>query len=242
MKKQVNYFVAMILCATALFVHPAAASSHIIARFTPGETAKTIEVQLANLQKKRTQVAIQDVHGKLWFSEYIDAEDGYTKKLNLTGMPDGAYLCFVQNKSDRHTRAFRLTQTTLTFFEPSGPSNSGAGVLVHTGGSRPCIARIAAAADPVIRLQLANLDQQDALIRLVALGDGIAFEQKVTGEYGYAKQLNLKGMPPGRYFLYIKIGDASLIQYIRFEPDGLQLEEIQRLEQSERGALATTKN
>jgi hypothetical protein len=242
MQKQGNLFVAMILCAAALFARPAAASSPMIARFTPAESAKTIDVQLANLQQQRTHVAIQDVQGKLWFSEYVDREDGYAKKLSLTGMPDGAYICFVQNKSGRFTQAFRLDAAALVFFEPSDASNSEAGILVHTGGVRPGIVRISAGGDQLIRLQLANVGQQNVLIRLNALGDGLAFEQKITGEKAYAQNLHLQGMATGDYFLYLKIGEASLIQHVRLSSTGLQLEEIERLDHSGQASMAATKD
>lgn len=242
MQKQGNLLVAMILCAAALFARPAAAASPMIARFTPAESAKTIDVQLANLQKQRTHVAIQDMQGKLWFSEYIDREDGYAKKLSLSGMPEGAYVCFVQNKSDRFTQAFRLDAAALVFFEPSDARNSGAGMLVHTGGSRPCIVRIGTGSDQLIRLQMANVGQQNVLIRLNALGDGLAFEQKITGEQAYAQNLNLQGMAAGDYFLYLKIGEASLIQYVRLSSAGLQLEGIERLDGPGQASMAATKD
>lgn len=231
MKNLMHLTSALLLTMATWFTAAATTTPPMIIRISQGEPAKSIDVQLANLQRQRTQIAIQDVNGKLWYSEFCEKEDGYAKRLNLDGMPEGQYVCFVKNRRGHSTRAFRLNANDLSFFETPGSSNLGDNHRVYTGAARASIVRIGADETNVIHLQLANLQQQNALIRLNALGEGVAFEQKVQGQSGYAQKINLTGMIPGAYFLYLKAGNAAMIQHFNLDAEGIELGKLEQLDQ-----------
>ena len=242
MKNLMHLTTALLLSMTTWFAAAATTTPQMIIRISQGKPAKSIDIQLANLQRQRTQIAIQDVNGKLWYSEFCEKEDGYAKRLNLDGIPEGQYVCFVKNRRGHSTQAFRLNANGLSFFETPGSSNAGEAHRVYTGAARPSIVRIGADETNAIHLQLANLQQQNVLIRLNALGEGVAFEQKVQGERGYAQKINLTGMVPGAYFLYLKAGNAALIQHLNLSAEGIQFGKLEQLDQSGQTPPALVKN
>ena len=230
MNRSLKNFVAFTLLLSALTVTAEPAPSMIV-RISKGDDAKSIALQLANLQKYRTQIAVQDLAGKLWYSEYVEREDGFAQKLDLSALPDGAYICFVKNRAGEYTRSFSLRGTALVFFENGSKCNSGAAVFVHTGKERPAMARIAAVSD-AIRLQLNNLMKSDVLIQLHVPGVGVAFQEQVSGENGYAKMIRLGGMDKGNYLLYLKIGNTMLMQHLELTKEGVQMGALEHLDQA----------
>lgn len=233
---------ALLLTLSTWLAAAATPAPKMIVRIAPGESVRSIDVQLANLQQQRTQIAIQDVNGKLWYSEFCEKEDGYAKRLNLGGMPEGHYICFVKNRRGQSAQAFRLSAGGLSFFEKPAASNVGPDLRVYTGAARPCLVRIGNDGARSLQLQLANLQQQNLRVRLNALGEGVAFEQKIQGESGYAQKIDLNDMPAGTYFLYVKVGNADLIQHLGLGTDGIELGPLEILDQSGQTRPAMVKN
>lgn len=231
MKNQINVLVAAVLLITALFTAAATAENPMIVRIDKGEAARTLTVQLANLQQQYTALVVQDITGKYWYSESIWNEEGYAKLLNLNGMPNGYYLCYVKNRSGLYTQSFRLDETDLVLFEHPESENSGAAFTFQTGSERPSIVRIKAGEGSQVRLQLANLQEQPTLVQLNTLGESIAYRQSIRGEQAFAQNINLGGMASGAYFLYVSVGQASLVQFIELSPSGVQLGALDLLEQ-----------
>ena len=232
MKKHLKVLITMALTIAALIVATAATENPEIIRITKGEAAKTIDIRLANLQQQITSVVLQDMDGKCWYSESIWNEDGYSKRLDLNGMPNGHYLCYVKNRGVFFTQSFRLDAMDLVFYEPARAGNPGTAFAVQTGSERPVVVRITNEATNTVRLQLANLQEQPTSVRLNILGEGIAYQQSVTGEQAFVKNINLSGMAAGAYFLYLNVGNASVIQFIECSPAGLRLGALQRLEKT----------
>ncbi len=243
MKKQINVLIATALTIAFPIVATALAGNPEIVLINKGEAAKTIDIQLANLQKQATEVVLQDLDGKYWYSEQILKQDGYFKRLNLNGIPNGHYICYVKNRNVLRTQSFCLNETGLEFYESTGAGNLVKSFTVRTGGKRPVIMWITCEGAGTICLQLANLQEQTALIRLHALGDGIAFQQSVSGEQGVAKNIHLDGMYDGAYFLHLKVGNASVIQFFEYSPAaGVHFGARERLEQAPAKAVALAKN
>lgn len=233
MKKQVNVPIATALTIAFLIVATALAGNPEIVRINKGEAAKTIDIQLANLQKLTTEVVLQDLDGKYWYSEQIWKQDGYYKRLNLNGMPNGHYICYVKNRNVLHTQSFCLNETDLEFYESTGTGNLVKAFTVRTGDKRPVVVWITSEDAGTICLQLANLQEQETLIRLNVLGDGIAFQQRVSREQAVAENIHLEGMYSGVYFLHLKIGNASVIQFFEYSPAaGVHFDARESLEQS----------
>ncbi len=209
------------------------ADNHPIMRIEKSHLSQSIEVQLANLQQQTTRIALQDLEGTVWFSESVSKQNGYSKKLDLNGMPEGRYLCLVQHPEGRQARAFRLHQGEVQFFEQLEAGNFGTPLLVHTGSARPCIVRMSTDGPKALRVQLTNLQQQDARIRISSVGGGAVFHTKISGEAGYAQNINLEGLEPGTYILDLKMHKTQLIRYIQVTANTIQLEQQQeRLELS----------
>lgn len=232
MKKHLKVLVAMALTITALIVATAATKNPEIIRISKGEAAKTIDIRLANLRQQITSVVLQDMDGKCWYSERIWNEDGYSKRLDLNGMPNGHYLCYVKNRGVFFTQSFRLDDMDLVLYEPGRAGNPGTSFAVQTGSERPVVVRITNEEASVVRLQLANLQKQPTSVRLNILGEGIAYQQSVTGEQAFAKNINLSGMAAGAYFLYLNVGEAAVIQFIECSATGVRLGDLQRLEKT----------
>ncbi len=231
MKKHIIFLTALTCFSTlTLFANP----NRMIVRFEKGEAAKTINVQLANLENLRTHLLIQDMDGTSWFSEYIWGEQGYAKKLNLVGMPDNDYIILVSNKNGRHVQSFHLGTMDIAFFDEKGSNDKDGGfvnlVSADPQGKGRLISETTIADKQSIGLRLANLQHQPIIIRLIPLGELIAFEQNVTNEIGYSTKLNLKGMAKGFYMVYVQASDATLVQFFNLTDDGVELGGLQRME------------
>lgn len=230
MKKQLKVLTAMALILAALIVATAATENHEIIRINKGDAAKTIDIRLANLQRNITTVILQDMEGVCWYRESIRNEDGYSKRLNLNGMPNGYYFCYVNNRNVFISQHLYLSETDIVFLEPTQTNNPRAAFTVRTGSDRPVLMRITNEKPNTVCLQLANLQHQPTSIRLYTLGAGNAYHQKVSGEQAFAKSLNFDGMAAGTYFLSLNVGDAVVIQQIEYSPAGVRLGALSRLD------------
>jgi hypothetical protein len=79
-------------------------------------------------------------------------------------------------------------------------------------------------------LRLANLEKHGTLILLQDANGNTWFSQYVWRKHGYAKTLNLKGMPDGTYTLSVNHQGATVIQALRLSDGVLEVLEHQRLE------------
>jgi hypothetical protein len=79
-------------------------------------------------------------------------------------------------------------------------------------------------------LRLANLEKQGTTISLQDLSGNQWFSQFVWHKVGYAKRLNLQGMPDGVYTLSVKHRDATVIQVLRLSKGNLELSKQKQVE------------
>lgn len=209
----------------------------VIVRIEKGETARTIEVRLANLEKMFTKVAIQDYNGTVWFDMPVNRENGYASKLNLKGMPDGDYVLYVENKGGMWAQAFNMRGSDIAFFEVIGANNASKNFATLTsntvGEKGKLITHITNNGDLKLGVRLANLRQRPSNLRIINMGVGITFMKDIEAENGYHGQLDLKGTSTGNYFLYIKAYDATVVQFFTVEKGNqLVIGEQQRLDKS----------
>lgn len=199
--------------------------------------AQTIDVQLANLEQKRTGIAIQDVKGGNWFSEYAWNENGYHKKINMAGMPPGEYLVVIKKQNTIHTQAFMLTSKYLIFFETKKKKIEDKTVaklvsLDNSNGKRGILANVTETSNNTLKVQLANLQGKQVVIDLHKIGEASAMEDKVSGEQGYSKNLNLTGMPFGNYYLHLQTPEESFLYFFDFGRAGVMIKSKQYLANS----------
>ncbi len=79
-------------------------------------------------------------------------------------------------------------------------------------------------------LRLANLEKKGTLILLQDVSGNNWFSQYVSRKAGFAKRLNLKGMPDGTYTLTISQKDATVIQAMRLSGGVLEVLKHQKME------------
>jgi hypothetical protein len=65
---------------------------------------KIIKLQLANLQKSRTQVTVESLAGEKLLEEVIVKHNGYQTNLNLKELPNGRYILKVTNADGENLR------------------------------------------------------------------------------------------------------------------------------------------
>ncbi len=77
---------------------------------------KTIQIQLANLEKKFTKVSITDMKGKLiYFSEGVKDHNGFSKAINIKNLMDGNYLIEVKGKGKALKQIFQIKGEQVYF-------------------------------------------------------------------------------------------------------------------------------
>ncbi|MBK9013986.1 MAG: hypothetical protein IPM82_07805 [Saprospiraceae bacterium] len=79
-------------------------------------------------------------------------------------------------------------------------------------------------------LRMANLEKQGTLILLQDVSGNNWFSHYVWHKHGFAKKLNLKGMPDGVYTLSVKHRDATIIQVLHLSKGVLEFSEHQKME------------
>lgn len=194
-----------------------------IVHIEKGQQARTLTIQLANLLGARTEIFLLDGRGKSWFSKFIWGENGYHLLLDFEPLPEGDYLLQIANRYGRTVRAFNLQGPTLTFFEPSGRQVK----KILTGYSaRPegrLVAQFEAAGPRLLNIRLANLRRQSATIDIVSLDGVPVFGADIREENGYGRSLNLDGMAPGYYYVYVRHEEEAILQFFHLRETGLEL-------------------
>lgn len=233
MKTLSNLFVvfAMALSYTAA----ASPEGRLIIRVEQGDAAKTIKVQLANLENNRTNISLIDTEGKHWFFESVAGQNGYATLLKLDGMPDGDYIVLIGQKGRQYVQALTLAESGIGFFREPGSGDSKE-VIARLADNKlavkgKLISHFSEAEGQQVNLQLANLLERPATISLVSpTGGGMMKQKAVTGQKGYNERWNLEGMAYGAYFFCIKSADATVIQFLKLTEEGIELTNGLRME------------
>lgn len=72
-------------------------------------------------------------------------------------------------------------------------------------------------------LRLANLKKMDTYLEIRDMAGKTWFSQNIWRQHGYAKKLNLKGMPDGTYTLTVNHAEATVIQPLRLSKGVLEV-------------------
>ncbi len=91
--------------------------SRFIVNIEKSEGVASLNLRLANLEKRGTLILLQDTNGNIWFSQYVRFKHGYAKTLNLKGMPDGTYTLSVNHQGATVIQALRLSNGVLEVLE-----------------------------------------------------------------------------------------------------------------------------
>ena len=232
MKKLIFLFTALALAL--VFSAFAQTGGKMMVKIEKGETAKNIHLRVANLQYMRTRVAILDMEGKYWYTDYVWRENAHAVNLNIQGMPEGDYVLEVKNRDNRYLQTFSAGMNDLAFFKeiPAKAAKKSYATLAsfNPDDKSKLITYFTDKGSQLLGVQLANLQNQPALIRLVAFDAGIMLSKQVSGVQGYTEKWNLKGMANADYCLYVRSGDANVVLFFKLNGDVIELQNIQRLD------------
>jgi len=236
MKTQRNLFIALILTIVTSFAFTAFAyegMDRMIIRVEQSDY-NAIDVQLANLQKVRTEVNITDVKGKIWFQEYAWGVHGYAKTLKLEEMPPGEYVLLIRNRHQRYVQVFAKAEGFVVFFERVDEPRRGAVARLASNkpayDSRMLISRYTIDGPRGVNIQMANLLDKKTVIQLKGMSGNTLYEEAIEGENGYAKRINLEKVANGNYYFLVHTGNTVQVQFLCINSKSLELRERQQLE------------
>lgn len=234
--KIIPSFIFLIALHFSAFANVNSEQGNMIVRLQQ-QSPNILSLQVANLQDYRTQVAITDMNGKIWYSEYVWNKSGYSKNLNMDGMPTGDYVLFIQNKADRFTQVFSKIGLGLAFFETENQDTEALAVLTANKAAKGnVICRFSKSADQTIGIQLANLQQKNTTVQLNTLKSEPVLNEKINNENGYSKKFNVQEMDHGVYYFVVRTGQQVYVQFFQITRESVQLAPRQVMD---KGAIIT---
>lgn len=238
MKKHLIFLAVWALCGAITL----ATAQQPIVRFEKDDITKSINVQLANLMKNSTEVAIQDVNGQVWYNKYIARENGYYMGLNFYGLPDGDYVIYARNREGMKAKAISSSAANLEFYTtvPSESKVQAANFMPvnYANSVDKLIYYFTDEGSMNLGIQLANLQQKPVFINLVAMGYGPVFTREINNENGVAFKVNMEGITKGDFFLYVRTDEANLMQFFKVTTNDIQLGELQKLDNAKKAPAA----
>ncbi len=231
MKKQM---ILLIAAVTLAFTLNATTGNPMIVKIEKGDVVKSIDIRLANLQKKNTQITILDVEGRSWYFQNISHEVGFGTSFNLEGMPNNDYLIFVNNKNGQHFQAFSMEGDEIRFYdnqsEKSVKNLTASLENVEMKDAPKLITKVTSEKDQSLNVLLANLKGASTTIRLFTDSGTTVQTIKVADEQAYAKNWDMQNVANGNYFLYIKTGEATVVQTVKVKSNNVEVGAVQRLD------------
>ncbi|MCB9289614.1 MAG: hypothetical protein H6560_20080 [Lewinellaceae bacterium] len=107
---------ALLLAAISLPVWAASSVNTIggdITVKTRTVEAKSIAVQLYNLDKENTLLQVKDQQGNVYFEKSIHNHNGFSMILDLESLPEGTYLLSVNREDGNKTQVVRVMDNRL---------------------------------------------------------------------------------------------------------------------------------
>lgn len=220
--------VATVLTLNANSINP------VIVSIKKSDDAKALEIRLANLEMKHTQITLLDAEGKSWYFHNVSKGVGYSAKLNLEGMPDNDYVVFVKNKKGQQFQAFSMEGADITFFQlqNSGTIKNLTASLENyeMKETAQLITKVTVEGTQSLGVRVANLKEVPTTLRLFSDGGTTIQTEKVDGEHAYAKSWDLQNVADGNYFLFIESGKTTVIQSISVKRNKVEVGAVQRLD------------
>ncbi len=211
----------------ALFL-AATLTAQPILKLEEGRVNDLLTVRLTDLDRQYANVSVNDLNGKTWLQKKLWKRDEYIAGFDLGPLPDGDYLMTVHSRGERLIQPFTKKGADIVLLQPkpAQESVSAARLVVNRRPDRAgqLIARIdQPAGKRAIDLQLANLREQSVQVGLLSTAGIPAFTDRVSGEQGYAQRIDLTGMAPGEYILYIRTAEVSIMQFLQVDKGGVEL-------------------
>lgn len=236
MKKQRNLFALMILTLLSTYSLIAQSSTTTRAAFLKVNAidAQSIDVQLTNLQQKKTILTLKDISGKTWYNKVIKKKYGYAKRMILSEIPAGHYIMTIESTLGHITRIFSKDEKNISVYEPSSVSEKNESYPMLAGTKRAVenrpITRFTTPESKSIGIQLANLLGLPTQVSVISLNGMIKLTDAAKDEYGYAKRFNLNGLSDGRYYIHIQTDQLSQVQFFTIKDNEVTLEDYYLLD------------
>jgi hypothetical protein len=194
-----------------------------------GRVNDLLTVRLTDLDRQYANVSVNDLNGKTWLQKKLWKRDEYTAGFDLGPLPDGDYLMTVHSRGARIVQPFTKEGADIALLQPKPVQETmpAARPVVNRKPDRTgqLIARIdQPAGKRALDLQLANLRGQPVQVGLLSTAGIPAFTDRVSGKQGYAHRINLTGLAPGEYILYIRSAEVSIMQFLEVDKGGVELQ------------------
>ena len=226
--------ILLITLIATVFTLNANSINPVIVSVEKAEGEKALEIRLANLEMKHTQIALLDTDGKSWYFHNVSKDVGYSAKLNLEGMPDNDYVVFIKNKKGQHFQAFSMEGEAINFFQLQNAGNiknlTASLENYEMKEATQMITKVTAENNRSLNVRVANLKQNATTMRLFSDSGTKIQTYNVENEHAYAKNWSLENVADGNYFLYIDSKETSLIQSISVKGNKVEVGAVQRLD------------
>ena len=226
--------ILLITLIATVFTLNANSINPVIVSIEKSDDAKALEIRLANLEMKNTQIALLDTDGKSWYFHNITKDVGYSAKLNLEGMPDNDYVVFIKNKKGQHFQAFSMEGEAINFFQlqdAGSIKNLTASLENYEMKEMPRLfTKVTTENNRSLNVLVANLKKSPTTLRLFSDSGTKIQTVNVDNEHAYAKNWNLENVADGNYFLYIDSKETTLIQSISVKGKKVEVGAVQRLD------------
>lgn len=194
-----------------------------------GRVNDLLTVRLTDLDRQYANVSVNDLNGKTWLQKKLWKRDEYAAGFDLGPLPDGDYLITVHSRGQRILQPFTKTGADIVLLQPKPVQETlpATRLVVNRKPDRAgqLIARIdQPAGKQAIDLQLANLREQPVQVGLLSTAGIPAFTDRVSGKHGYAHRINMTGLAPGEYILYIRSAEVSIMQFLKVTRQGIELQ------------------
>ncbi len=222
MKKQIILLVIWALTGAVVF----ASGEGFTVKIEKGDAPKTFVLKLAELDKVATEIGIQSTEGRVWYSDYLYRKTDFATKINLSAVPAGDYVLYVRNYAEMWVQTLSVDVSNLEFFQtPHSKKRIEPGIAslisYRPGGESTPFVKFSKDGPQKVGLLLLNLEMQPAEINIVELGSDRVYSQKVTGQQGISTVLNMTGLMPDGYFIYVHTADVTFVQFFKLTKDDL---------------------
>lgn len=224
MQKQIVLFVALLLASTITLFAGNPSSSALTVDLEKSQAPGKMHLQISGLGHHNTDVVVQDLSGKTWFSILVKKTDRFVRELDVQNLPAATYILVVRNKQEQKNRVFRLDQLGAVVLETSEQPQAKGGLLLDAGGERKVVVRISSVDAETIWVHLSNLQEYRATLQLVSDKGETRWEESLAGQPAFGNTIDLGALTlePGLYFLCLNAGNATLMQELTVQANGVK--------------------
>jgi len=158
---------------------------------SPSSTEAKVKVQVVEPRLQDISVYVADAEGTIVYQEDIKARTTYGKTYDLSDLDDGIY-------------TFTSSGDYITTTKQIKVEGSSATELSKEATYKPVIVL----KDNYLKVNYFNKAQEDIEFSIEGSGE-IFHEGKMSNDIAYGKMLDVSGMPAGKYYAKLKVGNKD---------------------------------